>query len=101
MIGRGSCGNPWIFEQINATLTGSPYTPPSAKEVVNTLHAHIRGLHDLYGETTGVRIARKHLAWYVKCHFPDQSETLRARFNRLQHAEQQLKLIESLADETD
>jgi len=67
MIGRAAQGNPWIFRQITAALAGERMPePPSDADVLNTLVAHLHGLHQLYGDYRGVRIARKHIGWYCK-----------------------------------
>jgi tRNA-dihydrouridine synthase B len=67
MIGRAAQGRPWIFREIARFLaTGERAPEPSAREVSETLLAHIAELHEFYGEPAGVRIARKHLSWYAK-----------------------------------
>ncbi|OUR65826.1 tRNA dihydrouridine synthase DusB [Methylophaga sp. 42_25_T18] len=67
MIGRAAQGNPWIFRQINHYLTqGEHLAAPSVKEIRETLIAHLHTLYDFYGDYTGVRMARKHIAWYSK-----------------------------------
>jgi tRNA-dihydrouridine synthase B len=67
MIGRAAQGRPWIFREIARFLaTGERLPPPPAGEVRDILLAHVSALHELYGESAGVRIARKHLGWYAK-----------------------------------
>ncbi len=67
MIGRAAQGNPWLFNEIACALAGQALpSPPDEKEIHKTLETHLLGLYDLYGEYTGVRIARKHIAWYCK-----------------------------------
>jgi tRNA-dihydrouridine synthase B len=67
MIGRAAQGNPWIFKQIDHYLTHKVHLPsPSLLEVRETLIEHLHTLYDFYGEYTGVRMARKHIAWYSK-----------------------------------
>ncbi len=66
MIGRGAQGRPWIFRQIARYLADGTLLPePDAAAVGAILCAHLRALHDFYGEQAGVCIARKHLGWYV------------------------------------
>lgn len=67
MIGRASQGNPWIFTEISDyLLSGCAAKPPDFLEVYTVLTRHLRGLYKLHGENRGVRVARKHIAWYCK-----------------------------------
>jgi len=67
MIGRAAQGNPWIFKQIHHYLTHGEYlASPEVAEVRQTLIEHLHTLYDFYGDYTGVRMARKHIAWYSK-----------------------------------
>jgi tRNA-dihydrouridine synthase B len=91
MIGRAAQGRPWIFREIARYLaTGELLPPPSIGFVGETLLAHVRALHEFYGETAGVRIARKHLAWYAKDR--PENAAFRAVVNRAETAEEQLRL---------
>ncbi len=66
MIGRAAQGRPWIFREMAHELhTGEPLPEPSISEVKQILLGHVAELHEFYGETAGVRIARKHLGWYA------------------------------------
>ncbi len=80
MIGRGSNGNPWIFEEIIADTDGIPYTPPTPKERLSVALSHLDALIAKKGDFTGIREGRKHLAWYTKG-FPG-SASLRAEIMR-------------------
>jgi tRNA-dihydrouridine synthase B len=67
MIGRAAQGNPWIFREIRHFLdTGKQIQPPSPVEVLDVMQRHIAQLHLSYGEYQGVRVARKHISWYLK-----------------------------------
>ena len=67
MIGRAARGNPWIFREIQHFLdTGSELAPPSRQELSTTLLAHLDNLYQFYGDYSGVRVARKHIAWYTR-----------------------------------
>lgn len=67
MIGRGAQGNPFLFSQISEYITtGAVVTNPSNAQRLEVLKEHILLLCDLKGERTGVREARKHVAWYTK-----------------------------------
>ena len=92
MIGRAAQGNPWIFQQIQYFLeTGNTLAKPSVTEQSNVLLTHMQGLYDLYGEFSGVRIARKHVGWYVTAH--DESRGFRRTFNAIECAEEQLSAL--------
>lgn len=94
MIGRAAQGNPWIFGQIQHFLTTGEEAPlPSAQETRDVLVEHIKALHSFYGELAGVRIARKHLGWYLKSHA--EGEATRRAFNQLEDPSAQLALIEA------
>lgn len=67
MIGRAAQGRPWIFREIAHYLaTGERLPEPSLEEVRELILAHLGELHRFYGELMGVRIARKHVGWYLK-----------------------------------
>ena len=67
MIGRAAQGNPWIFRQINHYLEhGEHISTPPVYEVQQILTEHMHALYAFYGDYTGVRMARKHIAWYSK-----------------------------------
>lgn len=94
MIGRATQGYPWIFNEINHYLeTGQRLNPPTLNTIFETMLEHTAGLHRLYGEILGVRIARKHIGWYSQ-HLPEGTNKLRRPFNQLSSSSAQLQLIE-------
>jgi len=67
MVGRAAHGRPWIFREFAAFLNqGRRLAPPSAAEMRAIVLEHLEGLYALYGEALGVRVARKHIGWYVR-----------------------------------
>jgi tRNA-dihydrouridine synthase B len=67
MIGRAAQGRPWIFREIAHYLqTNELLPPPEIAEVREVLLGHLDELYQFYGEYSGCRIARKHIAWYTK-----------------------------------
>lgn len=67
MVGRGAQGKPWLFRDINHYLaTGEQLAPPTLMEVSHIICAHVQELHQFYGDLTGLRIARKHVSWYLQ-----------------------------------
>ena len=66
MIGRAAQGRPWIFRDINHYLaTGELLPAPSVSEIHQVIMRHLDDLYTFYGEYSGCRIARKHIAWYT------------------------------------
>lgn len=66
MIGRAAQGKPWIFRDIaHYFQTGEHLPAPSVQEIREILLAHLQALYAFYGEYSGCRIARKHIAWYT------------------------------------
>ncbi len=67
MIGRGSYGRPWIFEEIERYFeTGELLPEKSLEERLEILSRHIGLIVSLKGESVGMREARKHAVWYLK-----------------------------------
>ena len=102
MIGRAAQGNPWIFSQIKHYLAeNSLMSPPDNKQVCQLLTTHLQNLYDFYGEESGVRIARKHIGWYIKTlsaktgHDKNRqdAESFRRRVNQVDEATTQLELV--------
>jgi tRNA-dihydrouridine synthase B len=91
MIGRAAQGRPWIFREIAHFLRlGVALPAPPIADVAATLLEHVEALHAFYGETAGVRIARKHLAWYAKDR--PENRAFRDVVNRAETAAEQLEL---------
>ncbi|WP_114946264.1 tRNA dihydrouridine synthase DusB [Microvirga calopogonii] len=65
MVGRSAVGRPWLVGQIGAALRGGTIPDPSPEEMTGIAVEHYEGLLSLYGERTGIRHARKHLAAYA------------------------------------
>ena len=98
MIGRAAQGRPWIFREIAHFLeTGKRLAPPTPEWISETLKGHLENLYDFYGEYQGVRIARKHIAWYSKTH--PESATFRKNINQTDSAEEQISLIDQFFDQ--
>lgn len=88
MVGRAAQGNPWIFREINGFLaTGEIPAAPSARERSRVMLEHLDALYEFYGEFMGVKIARKHIGWYLQAQ-PDACE-FRQTFNRLESTQTQ------------
>ncbi len=92
MIGRGTMGNPWIFEQIQHYLkTGEKLLSPTNKEKYEILREHIE-LDIFYkGETVALNEMRKHIAWYTR-NMPNSS-IFRNEINHIENKEMLIKKI--------
>ncbi|MDR2209430.1 MAG: tRNA dihydrouridine synthase DusB [Azoarcus sp.] len=67
MIGRAAQGRPWIFREIEHFLsTGKLLPTPPVSEIHQICRTHLADIHAFYGMETGVKIARKHIAWYTR-----------------------------------
>ncbi|MBT8083117.1 MAG: tRNA dihydrouridine synthase DusB [Gammaproteobacteria bacterium] len=93
MIGRGAQGRPWIFREL---LTLVDPTAETTQLGIDDLRAimlgHLDELHRFYGESTGVRVARKHLTWY--CENLANADEFRYRVVRVGSAQEQIRLTE-------
>lgn len=66
MVGRGAYGNPFLFDEIHSYFERKPYTPPTVQERMDTMLYHIRLiLENSKSEEFGIKVARKHSAWYM------------------------------------
>lgn len=94
LIGRAAQGRPWIFREVDHFLrTGQLLPAPEMVEVERILLEHLAALHTFYGEVLGVRIARKHVGWYLAT-LPGAKE-FRAHFNRLEDTEAQCANVQA------
>jgi tRNA-dihydrouridine synthase B len=104
MVGRAAQGNPWIFRQINDYLQGADTKASvSEEEILTTVLHHLEGIYALYGQEAGVRIARKHFAWYLAAQSPlgaafspEGSAELRRQFNQVVSTQEQQQLARTL-----
>ncbi|MBF8779015.1 tRNA dihydrouridine synthase DusB [Pseudomonas fulva] len=88
LIGRAAQGRPWIFREVEHYLrTGQCLPEPGLDEVERILLEHLAALHAFYGEVMGVRIARKHVGWYLATR-PGGKE-FRQQFNALEDTQAQ------------
>lgn len=100
MIGRAAQGQPWLFQQIadylDQTTSGrkaivGPY--PNLSERALSCVTHIREIHQFYGDRLGVKLARKHIKWYLQ-HWPVEiDEDLRLRIAMTEDIVEQLDLF--------
>ena len=93
MIGRGTFGNPWIFERIKYYLeTGEKLPLVTNEEKLRVIKEQIQLELDNKPEVTAIREMRKHIAWYTK-NMPNSSE-FRCEINKIEDKEQLMKTVE-------
>jgi tRNA-dihydrouridine synthase B len=72
MVGRGAQGRPWRLAEISAELFGTPVpVVPQGVDLANMVIGHYQSMLEFYGTALGVKVARKHLGWYLDaagCH---------------------------------
>lgn len=67
MIGRGACGRPWLAVAVNRALRNDEgISEPSLSERLGIVIDHFGDTLRFYGDSLGLKIFRKHLAWYVE-----------------------------------
>lgn len=73
MIGRGAQGKPWLLAQIAHEIHGTPAPIiPTGGDFADMVAGHYAAILRFYGEKHGLRVARKHLGWYMDtCGTPD------------------------------
>ncbi len=77
MIGRGSLGNPFIFDELNHYFNNKQYIKPSSEEKLTVALEHLHRLVALKGEKVAVREMRTHMHHYLKG-LPDSSKIKQA-----------------------
>ena len=98
MIGRAAQGSPWIFREIAHYLrTKEEMPPPTIDERKNILLEHLGELYNFYGEERAVRLARKHVSWYLG-DLPGSRE-FRSVFNALESGKTQVNAIIEFLDQ--
>jgi tRNA-dihydrouridine synthase B len=66
MVGRGCYGKPWFPSQVLHYLATGEFKPdPDLVERCDCVLEHYNALLTHYGTGKGIRVARKHLAWFA------------------------------------
>jgi tRNA-dihydrouridine synthase B len=66
MIGRAAQGRPWLPGQVAAALAGRPVLPePQGVALADLVAGHYEAMLGFYGTELGLRLARKHLGWFM------------------------------------
>jgi tRNA-dihydrouridine synthase B len=93
MIARGAMGNPWIFRESLALLSGGDAVPPTAAERHAAALKHLSLFTELEGERMALMEMRKHLSWYSKG-LPGAAQ-FRAAVNRIEDKAALISAMES------
>ena len=85
MIGRGACGRPWLAAAVDRALReNAAIIEPALSERLDIVLDHLRDTLCFYGDKIGLKIFRKHLAWYVEqAPSPQSAEVRREAKSRL------------------
>lgn len=94
MIGRAAQGRPWLFKQIADFLETGDYSAiPSTTSRAQTIIAHHHEIHRFYGEGLGLRLARKHIKWYLANWDNPISAALKTQICTTEDAVEQRRLV--------
>jgi nifR3 family TIM-barrel protein len=96
MLARGVMGNPWLFAEVAAVVSGTDYEPPEPRQCLELAIRHYKMELDYRDQRTAVLFMRKHLSWYLKG-MTDTAEIKRQIF-RLTAPEDILQLLQDYID---
>lgn len=96
-IGRGALGQPWLFQQIKDYVQSGSFKRPNLEFVLKLMLEHTELIHQHYGDILGVRIARKHIKWYLEANANlfSERETKFAHFAQIESPSEQLSYLNS------
>ncbi len=93
MVGRPALGAPWLPGMMADPGRGEP----SRAEKWAVMVEHVEAMHDFYGEARGLKVARKHVQWYLAAMSADAGAA--KTFNRLGDAAAQLHWLTAMRTE--
>ena len=97
MIGRASQGRPWILGQVGDFLSNRKIREtPSVRKIKEIMLTHLEDMLTCYG-SNGIRLARKHIAWYS--HGMPGSASLRDVANNTHNANIVFEAVQRFFDE--
>ena len=99
MIGRGALGNPWIFREINALLSGNVPGRVSLLERSEMIRYHYERMLYSRPERIAVREMRKHIGWYL--HGLRDSAKIRNEINRMTQPDEIFTRLQQFFDEAE
>jgi tRNA-dihydrouridine synthase B len=95
MVGRGVQGQPWLIKALVCETQNQAYTEPGFDEKILIIQKHMSLLYQFYGVSKGVKIARKHMTWYLEN--LELNRHHKQAFNTLANIDEQRSFIEDLA----
>lgn len=99
MVGRGAQGRPWILAQIAHDLFGTkPPEIPVGPDLIEMVRAHYEAMLAFYGTELGLRVARKHLGWYMDA--AGTAPSLRRTILTMRDPAEVLRLLGDALDQT-
>ena len=97
MIGRAAQGQPWLFDQVaNYLENGKKIPAPKLMSRAKMIVDHLKSIHLFYGNLLGVRLARKHIKWYLEHWDEAVSNESRQAINMAEAPNRQIALVERL-----
>ena len=98
MIGRGSLGNPWIFEKINRLLQEKKIRNRfSINKIISTIKLHSKLLiKETQAEEYAIIQMRKHFGWYIK-DIP-HAKKYRTKLFHCQNSAECTKILDEIKD---
>ena len=81
MVGRAALGSCWLPGQIAKALQSGKAEVLGREDRLSIALEHLSSLHRFYGTLRGVRIARKHIKWFLQSCKVDDSVI--KNFNRI------------------
>ena len=91
MLARGAYGNPWLFAQLRAALTGQKIPTVTLEEKLQLIIHHATALVAFKGEKVAIREMRSHASAYIKG-LPRASE-YREKFHKLETLQEMVELV--------
>ena len=91
MLARGAYGNPWLFAQLRAALTGKKIPAVTPEEKLQLIIHHATSLVAFKGEKVAIREMRSHASAYIKG-MPRASE-YREKFHKLETLQEMVELV--------
>lgn len=92
MIGRAAQGQPWLFADVKHYLQHACLPDAiSVQTAGEVILQHLQAMYEFYGEVMGVRIARKHIAWYIQA-LPN-ADIFRKIVNKIENATEQYDTV--------